>query len=77
KAGVQFFAEGKDWPDAFYANGDEVAAGVMYHVKKLGLRVPEAVAILGQENLPIGKVLEITTLDDNLKKLGENAFTIF
>ncbi|MBD4969718.1 substrate-binding domain-containing protein, partial [Xanthomonas citri pv. citri] len=50
KAGEHFFAAGKDWPDAIYANGDEVAAGVMYHVKKLGLRVPEDVAILGQEN---------------------------
>ncbi|EAH4438101.1 TPA: LacI family DNA-binding transcriptional regulator [Listeria innocua] len=77
KAGKHFFVEGKDWPDAIYANGDEVAAGVMYHVKELGLRVPEDVAILGQENLPIGKALEITTLDHNLKKLGENAFSIF
>ncbi|MBC1472112.1 LacI family DNA-binding transcriptional regulator [Listeria seeligeri] len=77
KAGKHFFGEGKDWPDAFYANGDEVAAGIMFHVKKIGLRVPEDVAILGQENLAIGKALEITTLDHHLKKLGENAFYIF
>lgn len=49
----------------------------MYHVKKLGLRVPEDVAILGQENLPIGKVLEITTLDHNLKKIGRKCFYYF
>ncbi|WP_088839384.1 MULTISPECIES: LacI family DNA-binding transcriptional regulator [unclassified Listeria] len=72
-----FFEESGMKPDAIYSNGDEVAAGIMVYAREKGLRVPEDLAILGQENLPIGFVLELTTLDHNLKKLGEMAFSIF
>ncbi|RDX01166.1 LacI family DNA-binding transcriptional regulator [Listeria kieliensis] len=64
-------------PDAIYATGDEVAAGIFAYARKNGLRVPEDIAILGQENLPISEVLEISTLNHHLKRLGTTAFSIF
>ncbi|EFI85148.1 Catabolite control protein B [Listeria grayi] len=77
KAGEYFLAEAGDTPDAIFANGDEVAAGIMYYAKNNGFQIPGDLAILGEENLPIGKVLEITTLDHHLKKMGETAFQLF
>ncbi|MBC1419414.1 LacI family DNA-binding transcriptional regulator [Listeria fleischmannii] len=77
RAAEYFFEEKGMKPDAFYANGDEVAAGIMVYARQKGMRVPEDIAILGQENLPIGLVLELTTLDHHLKKMGETAFSIF
>ncbi|WP_163651750.1 LacI family DNA-binding transcriptional regulator [Listeria sp. PSOL-1] len=76
-AAQYFFEEAKWRPDAIYANGDEVAAGMLLYAEKRGLRVPEDVAILGQENLPISRVLHLTTLDHHLKELGKTAFNIF
>lgn len=77
KAGKYFLEQAKETPDAIFANGDEVAAGIMYYAKKHHKRVPEDLAILGEENLTIGKVLEITTLDHHLKKVGQIAFQLF
>lgn len=44
----------KKRPTAIYANGDEVAGGIYQYAKKAGLKIPDDLAILGQENQPIG-----------------------
>ncbi|WP_099221788.1 LacI family DNA-binding transcriptional regulator [Listeria costaricensis] len=72
-----FFAETSFRPDAIYATGDEAGAGIMQYAAEHGLKVPQDVAVLGQENLPIGVVLGLSTLDQHLKKLGRTAFQIF
>ncbi|OZB98517.1 LacI family DNA-binding transcriptional regulator [Paenibacillus sp. XY044] len=66
--------EGKERPTAVYANGDEVAAGIHQYVLSAGLRIPDDIVIVGQENQPIGQVLQLTTVDHQLFRVGEEAF---
>ncbi|PKJ53043.1 LacI family DNA-binding transcriptional regulator [Bacillus sp. SN10] len=64
-------------PEALIVAGDEVAIGVMTEAEKLGIQVPEDLAIIGLDNQPISQVLQLTTIDQNLKKIGKKAFEMF
>lgn len=64
-------------PEALIVAGDEVAIGVMTEVGKLGIQVPEDLAIIGLDNQPISQVLQLTTIDQNLKEIGKTAFEMF
>ncbi|MES5946013.1 substrate-binding domain-containing protein [Bacillus cereus group sp. MG6] len=64
-------------PEALIVAGDEVAIGIMTEVEKLGIQVPEDLAIIGFDNQPISQVLQLTTIDQNLKEIGKNAFEMF
>lgn len=63
-------------PTAVYANGDEVAAGFYQYAKNIELEVPADLAIIGQENQPIGIALRLSTVDHQLVKVGEQAFDL-
>ncbi|WP_374019239.1 LacI family DNA-binding transcriptional regulator [Paenibacillus thiaminolyticus] len=60
-------------PTAIFANGDEVAGGVHLYAKSVDLQIPDDIAIIGQENQPIGVGLGITSIDHQLSKVGEQA----
>ena len=64
-------------PEALIVAGDEVAIGIMTEVEKLGIKVPEDLAIIGFDNQPISQVLQLTTIDQNLKGIGKTAFEMF
>ena len=49
----------------------------MTEVGKLGIQVPEDLAIIGLDNQPISQVLQLTTIDQNLKEIGKTAFEMF
>lgn len=63
-------------PTAVYANGDEVAAGIYQYARSLQLEVPKDLAIIGQENQPVGIGLRLSTVDHQLVKVGESAFDL-
>lgn len=63
-------------PTAIYANGDEVATGIYQYARSIQLRVPKDLAIIGQENQPVGIGLRLSTVDHQLVKLGEKAFDL-
>ncbi|SMG22976.1 LacI family DNA-binding transcriptional regulator [Paenibacillus aquistagni] len=63
-------------PTAIYANGDEVATGIYHYAAQLKLEVPEDLAIIGQENQPVGIGLQLSTVDHQLVKVGEQAFDL-
>ncbi|WP_127529371.1 LacI family DNA-binding transcriptional regulator [Paenibacillus kobensis] len=73
---AQQLLHGDEKPTAIYANGDEVAAGIYRYAKRIGLRVPEDLAIIGQENQPVGIGLGLSTVDHQLVKVGEHAFDL-
>lgn len=68
--------EMQDRPDAVIVSGDHVAAGLMIESRKHGLRIPEDLAVMGFDNQPIGRLLEITTIDNQLYEMGASAFRI-
>lgn len=63
----------EDHPSAIYANGDEVAGGIYKYAISRKMEIPHQLSILGQENQPIGEGMNISTVDHQLVKVGENA----
>ncbi|WP_152658006.1 LacI family DNA-binding transcriptional regulator [Oceanobacillus sp. CFH 90083] len=70
------FLQLRERPTAIYANGDEVASGIYLYAKAEKLSVPEDLAIIGQENQPVGIGLGLTTVDHQLTKIGEQACSL-
>lgn len=74
---VKEFMELEHRPTALLVNGDEVAAGILIQAKKEGLCIPEDLSIIGFDNHPFSEALELTTIDQNLKEIGKDAFNMF
>ncbi|MCR8984830.1 substrate-binding domain-containing protein [Brevibacillus laterosporus] len=66
----------KTRPPVIYTNGDEVAGGIFKYALSRNYTIPDDLAILGQENQPIGTGLDISTVDHQLIKVGETAFDL-
>lgn len=63
-------------PEAMIITGDHVAAGLIIEARKAGLSIPGDLAVLSFDNQPIGRLLEITTIDNHLYEMGAAAFRI-
>ena len=70
--------DGDRYPDAFFAVNDDTAIGILYTVKRMGLRVPEDISICGftngQEAMACDPML--TTVEQRGKRVGEEAAEI-
>lgn len=62
-------------PTAVFACNDLMALGVLNACKRLNYDVPRDVSIIGFDNIIVSSLVEpqITTVDQNMYKLGENA----
>lgn len=62
-------------PTAIFAVSDTLAIGVMKAVFRAGLKVPEDVAVVGFDDLPIADMFEpsLTTIAQPAFEIGENA----
>ena len=60
---------------AIFACNDLMAVGVLNACKKLKIKVPQSMAIVGYDNIPLSKFVEpkLTTMDQNMFLLGINA----
>lgn len=63
-------------PSAMLVTGDHAAAGLLWEAGKLGIAVPEQLAIIGFDNQPISELLGLTTIDNRLSDMGAEAFRI-
>ena len=63
---------------AIMCASDLIASGVINEVKKLGLRVPEDVSVIGFDDLPIAASLTppLTTIRQDRTDLGKSAFLL-
>lgn len=67
---------GEGLPDAILCANDYVAAGMLTEARRQGVSVPDDIAIVGFDNTDIAHTLRITTIDNPIKRQGENAFFI-
>ena len=60
---------------AIFACNDLMAVGAINACKRLGLNVPEDISVIGCDNIELSKIVEpkLTTIDQNMSLLGENA----
>ena len=70
--------DGDYYPDAFFAVNDDTAIGILYTVKRMGLRVPEDISICGFTNGQRAVVCDpmLTTVEQRGKRVGEEAADI-
>ncbi|WP_379130642.1 LacI family DNA-binding transcriptional regulator [Paenibacillus sp. sgz500958] len=66
----------KDRPAAMIIAGDHVAAGFILEAGKHQISIPEDMAVIGFDNQPIGRLLGLTTIDNQLFQMGASAFQI-
>ncbi|MFH1779004.1 MAG: LacI family DNA-binding transcriptional regulator [Candidatus Omnitrophota bacterium] len=62
----------EDPPDAVFAANDRMAIGVLKAIKKAGKRVPEDIAVIGFDNIPLCKHFDppITTVMQPIKDIA-------
>ncbi|WP_243291443.1 LacI family DNA-binding transcriptional regulator [Bacillus sp. FJAT-47783] len=67
-----------DRPTAIFTGSDEVAAGVISEAKKIGMKVPEHLAVVGYDNQAITELLEpmITTVHQPVKEMAHKAMQV-
>ncbi|MET9438453.1 LacI family DNA-binding transcriptional regulator [Streptomyces sp. NPDC006551] len=75
RRGVEWaLAEGRDF-DCVFAHNDLIAAGVMRSLREAGRRVPEDVAVVGFDDIPMARHTEppLTTVRQPMRRMGETA----
>ena len=67
-----------DTPDAVFAASDSMATGALKAVRAAGLRVPDDVALVGFDDIPLASALEppLTTIRQPIFRLGHTAASV-
>ena len=70
--------DGDYYPDAFFAVNDDTAIGILYTVKRMGLRVPEDICICGFTNGERALATDplLTTVEQRGIQVGQEAAAI-
>lgn len=60
-------------PDAFFVSGDERALGVYRAIYEAGCHIPDDVAVLGVDNIPMGNYLHprISSIDQDFESMAK------
>ncbi len=59
--------------DAIFAANDNMAIGALLALRHAGLRVPEDVAVVGFDDIPMARHVGLTTVSVRIAELGERA----
>ena len=75
KSFLKLYNNLEEKPDAIFAVNDPVALGAFQEIKKMGLSIPNDIAIAGFSNNPITALIEpgITTIDQPAYEIGKVA----
>ncbi len=62
-------------PDAVFAASDRMASGALNEIRAGGLRVPEDIALVGFDDIPLAAEMDppLTTVRQSAKQMGETA----
>lgn len=75
KTALNFFI--KNNIDAVYcASGDDFAIRLIHEAKKLGIKVPQQLAVLGQDDLPVARAADLSTIRQPITEMGKAAVDI-
>jgi LacI family transcriptional regulator len=62
-----------EFPDAIFCSNDTQAIGAYHALNKLGMKIPEDIAIMGYDNIKFTKYLDLTTIDQKMYTVGVKA----
>jgi LacI family transcriptional regulator, galactose operon repressor len=57
-------------PTAIFASNDQTAIGVFQVAEELRIRIPEALSVIGFDNIPESKYMGLTTVDQFIADMG-------
>lgn len=60
-------------PSAIFAGNDQTAIGVYRAAEELGLEIPDDLSVVGFDNIPEARYLNLTTIDQFLTEMGRVA----
>jgi DNA-binding LacI/PurR family transcriptional regulator len=63
-------------PTAVFAYSDELAFAAIAHARASGVRVPEDLSVIGFDGHPLGELLDVTTIDQDVSRQGRLAAEI-
>lgn len=61
-------------PSALLVTSDQVAAGIVTYCQSQNIDIPDELAIIGFDNQPIAKMMNITTIEIPLEEMGKSLF---
>lgn len=61
------------FPEAIFCSNDTQAIGAIYALSKLGMEVPDDIAVMGYDNIKLSKYLDLTTVDQKMYTIGVQA----
>jgi LacI family transcriptional regulator len=73
EAGIGALLKAGQTFDAVFAANDMMAIGALQALRRAGLRVPEDVAVVGFDDVPLARHLGLTTVRVRIAELGERA----
>ncbi|USB32921.1 LacI family DNA-binding transcriptional regulator [Paenibacillus sp. YPG26] len=73
---VRHMLEQTNRPSALVVTSAQVAAGILLEAGRQGLKIPEDLALISFDNMPISEVLGISTMDNGIYTMGSSAMTI-
>lgn len=62
-----------EFPDAIFCSNDTQAIGAFHAISKLGMKIPDDIAIMGYDNIKFTKYLDLTTVDQKMYSVGVEA----
>jgi len=62
-----------DLPDFIFCLNDTQAIGALHALDKIGIRVPDDVALMGYDNIKFSRYLNLSTIDHQMHKVGKLA----
>ncbi|MGG3564469.1 LacI family DNA-binding transcriptional regulator [Neobacillus rhizosphaerae] len=71
---IERIADMSEPPSALLVTSDEVAAGIVTCAQTRGLSIPDDLALIGFNNQPIAKLMNITTMEIPLVDIGKKLF---
>jgi DNA-binding LacI/PurR family transcriptional regulator len=74
---IQSYLGWNEKPSAFLVGNDQVAAGMKAEAERIGIRIPEDIALLSFDNHPVSELFHLTTIEIPAKELGHTAFRAF
>jgi DNA-binding LacI/PurR family transcriptional regulator len=71
---IRGICEMADPPTALLVTSDQVAAGIYTRAKQQKISIPDELALIGFDNHPIAKMMNITTMEIPLVEVGKKLF---
>jgi LacI family transcriptional regulator len=62
-----------EFPDALFCSNDTQAIGAYHALNKLGMKIPDDIAIMGYDNIKFTRYLDLTTIDQKMYTVGVKA----